>query len=143
MEIPIWFYTQARIIAENWDDKIASGFNDPEFGDDDDYMSAISDQVSELHAELKIPIRRRIIKFFNEKYKISLKIDDSVFKYNNKEINLIREIPGGRPPTGWTGNLKEMPSDIFRETLAECLAIIPGGIQKLRNMAEKTPYIFD
>lgn len=137
-----WISKEARIITEQYDQENASGFKTKHLGEKDDYMGAITRQVSEQSSWLDIAIRAELIRNINLKFNVNLKINAHWFKHNNKEVDLLREIPGGTPPRVWTGNLKEMHSSMFRETIAECLAIIPGALKHFRELAERTPYFF-
>lgn len=136
-----WLAKEARVITENWDEEIASGIKGSK-SRHDDYMFAIAAQVAEYSGKLEIAIRFELVRLISNMFNVSLKLTDFTFTRGDNEISLIREVPGGTPPTVFTNDLKEMPAGIFRETIADCLAIIPGAMQKFREIAEESPYIF-
>lgn len=136
-----WLAKEARIITENWDEKIASGIKGSK-SHHDDYMFAIAEQVAEYSGKLEIAMRFELVRLISNMFNVSLNLTEFTFTRGDNEISLIREVPGGRPPMVFTNDLKEMPADIFRETIADCLAILPGGMQHFRNIAEESPFFF-
>lgn len=138
-----WISKEARIITERYDDKIASGFKTKHLGEKDDYMSAITRQISEQHARIKGALRAEIIRHINLEFNTNIGLDDLFFKYKDKNVELLKGTGRGGYGNRHRETLHKMPADIFRETIAECLAIIPGGLQYFREISERTPYIFD
>lgn len=135
-----WLRREARIITENWDEKYASGFKN---GDSDDYMKAIAEQVQEKHEYLRKSRRNALVRQINEMFDTSLDLTDLTFIHHDNEIELMKELPArGCFRLNRRLGLDEMPSGTFRETIGECLAIIPGGLQRFRKLAEISPYIF-
>ena len=87
-------------------------------------------------------MRRELLRNIRDRYNVSLKMSDEIFVHGDKEVSLIREIPGEYPSTVSIADLKGMPNNIFRKTIADCLSIIPNGLQDFRKLAEEYPHIF-
>lgn len=133
-----WLIREARIITEDRDEKHASGFKN---GDRTDYMGAIAEQVREKHEYLEKSMRYELIRQINAIFDVSLSLNGIAFAHGDNIIALLKEIPS-QAKTVHRFCLDEMPADMFRETIGECLSIIPGGLQHFREIAETSPYIF-
>jgi hypothetical protein len=137
-----WLAKEARIITENWDcdnlEKMPNGLKNE---DSSDFTDALEQMTMEKQSPFEVSMRYELIRIINNSYDIQLDIDGLRFEHGDKSISTFREYPG-TTRLQYRGTLKEVPNSLFREMIADCLRIIPGGLQDFREMAEDSPYIF-
>lgn len=135
------FKREARIITELFDEKLPNGVK-PESKLSSDWWG-IAAQVAEQTSTCPPEQRKCLIEFIAQKYNINLKITDKEFNCNDKIIRFLEYYPTSEAGRQSLYDLTNMSAIYFREKVSEILAVIPGGLQDFRELAEETPYIFD
>lgn len=136
-----WFKKEARIITELFDENLPNGVK-PESKLSSDWWG-IAAQVAEQTSTCQLEQRKCLIEFIAQKYNINLKITDKEFNCNDKIIRFLEYYPTSEVGRQSLYDLTDMDTINFREKVSEILAVMLGGLQDFRKLAEETPYIFD